>query len=177
MRASDDVTDEPGKPGSSIPPIRAIQHYLVRRLSPATLGNMGLFWPALAGFGRLCQLPWFPCIPGIPCIPVFRVFRVFPCIPGRCTFGVSLLLSDQKSEFTSSFGRKSQAPFDQKSYLLLAKSSLEHHALLARSRLSFWPEAGSFWPERSRLWPKRSRLWPKKAGSSGQRRPYGPYYT
>ena len=35
----DDVTEDPDKPGSSIPRIRAIQHYLVRRLPAATLGK------------------------------------------------------------------------------------------------------------------------------------------
>ena len=74
----DDVTPDPDKPGSGVTGIRAIQHYLVRRLlwpvgpNKASSGQKPAPFPAKAGSS---QLPWFPVF---PVFPYSRVFPVFP---------------------------------------------------------------------------------------------------
>ena len=56
------------------------------------------------------------------------------------------------------FWPKVTVTFGQKWLSLLAKSSLVHHVLLAKSRLSFWPKAGSFWPEEAGFGQKKPAL-------------------
>ena len=130
---------------------------------------------------RLSTVTLVPGIPGIPGIPVPRVLsRLCRKSTYRCTFGVSLLLlvqSRRKPAKAGSFLAKAGFTFGQKPASFLAKSSLKHHAFLAKSRLPFWPKPALFWPKPAPFWPGKSRLL-AKYGPTGLynsiTRPVGP---
>ena len=103
--------------------IQAIQHYLVQSLLARQGQKSGTFGQKEPAFGQKV-LPWFPCIPVYPVYSVVSVYSVYSRV--RCTFGVSLLLL-AKERVYELFWPKVVPPFGQKSFLLLAKSSLFHH--------------------------------------------------
>ena len=106
--------------------IRAIQHYLVRPPSAATLGNKRPFRPLC---GRKAAYPGYP---GSRYSRYSRVFRVPVCSQSASFAGTAVPL-----EFPYCFWPKPAS-------------------FLAKSRLFFWPKKPAFGQKRSRLLAKSS---------------------